>query len=171
MNPPLATAAKTSPIYTYHCLCTHLIVATTTPLSSLARRSANSLDRAAILPLPPPPANLDDSDSDEDAEPNTTKPATPKSNQHYALLLSTVLSKKARIVTRSDGFEKRYLQLCGRCRVPVGYQLDWAQYGEKEGRREDVVYLLPGGLVSTEDMVRGKDVVGGIGFEEVGMTA
>jgi hypothetical protein len=69
------------------------------------------------------------------------------------------------MITRTDGFEKRYLQKCGRCRVVVGYQLDWGQYGEKEGRREDAVYLLPGGLLSTEEMGSGTDMSASIRFE------
>ncbi|KAF2805420.1 uncharacterized protein BDZ99DRAFT_368853, partial [Mytilinidion resinicola] len=152
---------SSSPIHIYHCLCTHLVVATTTSLPSLARRSESSMDRAYILPLPPPPPTHDDSDSDIDAKPSASTAKPP--NTHYALLLSTVLNKKTQIVMRTDGFEKRYLQLCGRCRLPIGYQLDWGQYGGKEGRREDAVYLLPGGLVSTEDMARGKDMSGSIG--------
>lgn len=48
----------------------------------------------------------------------------------------------------------------------IGYQLDWAQFGEKEGRREDVVYLLPGGLLSTDEMVQGKDMTSHIALEE-----
>lgn len=70
------------------------------------------------------------------------------------------------MVTSDEGFEKRYLQRCGRCNLVVGYQLDWQQFGmeepmaaeagEKSGRREDVVYLLPGGFVTTSEMVLGK---------------
>jgi len=166
--PPVPSPMPTKPpIHTYHCLCTNIIVATTTPLPDLARRSSNSLDRAYILQLPSPPTthNDDGSDSEGDHERSTAR----ATSSHYALLLATTLSKKAQIVTRTDGFEKRYLQLCGRCRLPIGYQLDWGQYGEKEGRKEDVVYLLPGGLVSTEDMARGKNMEDSIGFGEVSL--
>ena len=61
------------------------------------------------------------------------------------------------------GFEKRYLQRCGRCGVVVGYQLDGGQFegadGEGgKGRREDVVYLLPGGVMTTGEMMEGKEL-------------
>lgn len=128
------------------------------------------MDRAYILSLPPPPPTNTDSDSEDDAA-NMGGTAKKSADTHYALLLSATTDKKAQIVTRTDGFEKRYLQRCGRCRLPIGYQLDWGQYGEKEGKREDVVYLLPGGLLSTDEMASGKDVAGIIGFAEAGIEA
>ncbi|OCK82041.1 hypothetical protein K432DRAFT_349754 [Lepidopterella palustris CBS 459.81] len=169
MDPsPVPTSKPTqSSIHTYHCLCTHLIFATTTPLTNLPTRSSSSLDKAYILPLPPPPSSLPP-DPDSESEPSAPKIANKPAdrNSHYALLLSTAVDRKAQIITRSDGFEKRYLQRCGRCRLVIGYQLDWAQFGEKEGRREDVVYLLPGGLLSTDEMVQGKDMTSHIALEE-----
>lgn len=64
------------------------------------------------------------------------------------------------IIRGEEGFEKRYLQKCGRCSIIVGYQLDKSQYGEEKqlGRRDDVIYLLPGGLLTTEEMAAGKDM-------------
>jgi len=90
----------------------------------------------------------------------------------YALLLSTTLDRNPVVIRSKDGFEKRYLQRCGRCRLVVGYQLDKSQYeGEDEvGRKEDVVYLLPGGLLDTDEMVAGKDMTGSIGFEGIDPT-
>lgn len=79
---------------------------------------------------------------------------------HYGLLLSTRQEREAEMITSDEGFEKRYLQRCGRCNLVVGYQLDWQQFeggpGDKVGRREDVVFLLPGGFVKTADMIMGK---------------
>lgn len=72
------------------------------------------------------------------------------------------------IVRREDGFEKRWLYRCGRCRVVVAYALDEVHFvgteeGEKRGagrtrgrERERVVYVLPGGLRSTGDMLASK---------------
>jgi hypothetical protein len=37
--------------------------------------------------------------------------------------------------------------------------------GDRVGRRENVVYLLPGGLMSTEEMVEGKDMASNITLE------
>ncbi|KAF2125129.1 hypothetical protein P153DRAFT_389977 [Dothidotthia symphoricarpi CBS 119687] len=130
-------------VYTYHCLCSHLLLATTTPLPSLPTRQ-NSRDKAHMMPLPPPPS------------PNARKDSQ-QSTDHYGLLLSTRQERAAEIITSDEGFEKRYLQRCGRCNLTVGYQLDWQQFSaDRAGRREDVVFLLPGGFITTSDMIMGK---------------
>lgn len=87
--------------------------------------------------------------------------------KHYTILLSTTLpDRKHTVIRREDGFEKRLLLRCGRCRVVVGYVLDEEAHRirpsttaaatdgdeDKEEGREKVVYLLPGSLVGTEDM-------------------
>ncbi|KAJ4291734.1 hypothetical protein N0V90_009629 [Kalmusia sp. IMI 367209] len=133
--------AASSTVYTYHCLCTHLLLATSTPLHALPTRTDQG---------PPAPAQLPPTD-------------------HYGLLLSTRLENKPEVVTSDDGFEKRYLQRCGRCNLAVGYQLDWQQFaGDRAGRKEDVVYLLPGGFVTTSEMIMGKTPPkGGIGMVTV----
>jgi hypothetical protein len=137
--------AASSTVYTYHCLCTHLLLATSTPLGALPKRK-NSMDNAHEMPLPPPPS-----------APVKGRAVPMPPNDHYGLLLSTRLDGRPEIVTSDDGFEKRYLQRCGRCGLVVGYQLDWQQFAaEKEGRREDIVYLLPGGFVTTTEMIMGK---------------
>ncbi|KAF1913141.1 hypothetical protein BDU57DRAFT_345912 [Ampelomyces quisqualis] len=129
-------------VYTYHCLCSHLLLATTTPLPALPTRS-HALDKAHIMPLPPAPA------------PKSRGAASP--NDHYGLLLSTRVEKNGEIITSDEGYEKRYLQRCGRCSLVVGYQLDWQQFSiEKTGRRDDYVFLLPGGFMTTSEMIAGK---------------
>ncbi|KAF3036512.1 hypothetical protein E8E11_004375 [Didymella keratinophila] len=130
------TLQASNTVYTYHCLCSHLLLATTTPLPALPTRQ-NSQDKAHIMPLPP--ANKSDSTS------------------HYGLLLSTRQERTAEIMTSDSGFEKRYLQRCGRCNLAVGYQLDWAAFGsERTGRRDDVVFLIPGGFMTTSEMINYK---------------
>lgn len=130
------TLQASNTVYTYHCLCSHLLLATTTPLPALPTRQ-NSQDAAHIMPLPP--ANKNDSSA------------------HYGLLLSTRQERTAEIMTSDDGFEKRYLQRCGRCNLAVGYQLDWAQFGgDRTGRRDDVVFLIPGGFMTTSEMINYK---------------
>lgn len=63
------------------------------------------------------------------------------------------------VLKLEDGFEKRYPLQCRRCDLQVGYHLDKSQFGEKDaGVRADVLYLLPGGLMSTEEMKAGKDM-------------
>lgn len=150
--------AASNTVYTYHCLCTHLLIATTTPLPSLPTRQ-NSLDKAHIMPLPPPPTAI--------TPQNKHKAQAP--HDHYGLLISTRLEQQPEMLCTDAGFEKRYLQKCGRCALTVGYQLDWAQFGteKKVGRREDVVFLLPGGFVTTREMVMGK--AGGGGAEKFGV--
>ncbi|KAK2759537.1 hypothetical protein FQN54_003016 [Arachnomyces sp. PD_36] len=87
--------------------------------------------------------------------------------KHYTILLSTTLpDRRHTVIRREDGFEKRLLLRCGRCRVVVGYVLDEEAHrirpgttttGEKdadqdkEGKRK-VVYILPGSLVGTDEM-------------------
>lgn len=127
-------------VHTYHCLCTQLVLATTTALPSMSRRSR---DNSHICNL-------------YVAQASNTAPST-----RYASLLNTTTDRKPTMIRLEDGFEKRYLQRCGRCKLVVGYHLDKSQYedAEKEdGRREDVVYLLPGGLMTTEEMRAGKNM-------------
>jgi hypothetical protein len=132
-------------VYTYHCLCSHLLLATTTPLPALPTRQ-NAADKAHIMPLPPAP-----SAAGSKAPANT--------NAHYGLLLSMRQDPAPEMLTSDNGFEKRYTQRCARCNLAVGYQLDWAQFGgpaERTGRREDVVFLLPGGFITTSEMINYK---------------
>ncbi|KAF1926388.1 uncharacterized protein M421DRAFT_67670 [Didymella exigua CBS 183.55] len=132
------TLQASNTVYTYHCLCSHLLLATTTPLPALPTRQ-NSQDKAHIMPLPP-----------------ATKAAS-ASTTHYGLLLSTRQERTAEILTSDSGFEKRYLQRCGRCNLVVGYQLDWASFGgERTGRRDDVAFLIPGGFMTTSEMINYK---------------
>ena len=63
------------------------------------------------------------------------------------------------VLKLDDGFEKRYAARCNRCDLQIGYWLDRSQSEpEQLGRREDVIYMLPGGVMSTEDMVEKKDM-------------
>ncbi|KAI5275093.1 hypothetical protein E4T47_01943 [Aureobasidium subglaciale] len=119
-------------IYTYHCICTQLVLATTTPLSNLKPRASDS---SLILPLP-------------DLSAITT---------HYALLTNTSADAAPTIIRLEDGFEKRYLYKCNRCDLSIG------QSEDGKGVKGDVVFLLQGGLVGTEDMKAAKDMEGEIG--------
>lgn len=181
---PAPTPTPTGPqIHTYHCICTQLLLATTTPLPSLPRRggpasatvssddttttTTPTSDRAFILPLPTrPPTAADAPNAQQDEATAASAAAAVAEGKHYALLLNVQSERKPRIVQRDDGLEKRWGQRCARCRCVVGYMLDWAHFkeGEGEGRsgcRRDVVYLLPGGLVGTEEMARGEGGSGG----------
>lgn len=142
------TNAKNLPIKTHHCrFCNHLLLATTRSLFSLPRRKDPARDAALILPLP----RTTNDDEDE-----TDQNDRVKGVKHYSILLSTSIpDRKATLVRREDGFEKRLFLRCGRCRVVVGYFLDDVHFpghtenNGDEGAGAKVVYLLPGGLVET----------------------
>ena len=62
------------------------------------------------------------------------------------------------IIRREDGFEKRILLRCQRCDLIVGYRLDQAHFEQIRGdvKADEVVYILPGGLMSTEEINAGE---------------
>lgn len=124
-------------IYTYHCLCTELILATFQPLTSFpTRKSDNShICTTAKSSLPAPQAVL--------------------------LSGSTTNDDSPVIIKLEDGFEKRYHAQCRRCDLNVAYRLDKSHFGDFEaeaGVRTDVLYIFLGGLMSTDDMKEGKDM-------------
>jgi hypothetical protein len=137
-------------IHTYHCICTQLVLASTTTLESLKTRTSDS---SYILPLP----DLS----------STSK------TSHYASLSNTITDNKPTVIRLEDGFEKRYFHKCGRCELSIAYSLDKSQFEDTKtssGVREDVAFLIPGGLVSTEDMKSGKDIEAMIGMVGVKAT-
>ncbi|KAH0350207.1 hypothetical protein KCU81_g2710, partial [Aureobasidium melanogenum] len=125
-------------IHTYHCICTQLVLASTSTLESLKTRTSDS---SHILPLP----DL----------------SSTSSTSHYASLANTTTDAKPTVIRCEDGFEKRYFHKCGRCELSVAYSLDKSQFEDTKtssGPREDVVFLIPGGLMSTQNMKSGKDM-------------
>ncbi|KKK22693.1 hypothetical protein ARAM_004001 [Aspergillus rambellii] len=196
-------------IRTHHCrFCNHLLLATTRRIAALPRRKPPARDSALVLPLfsTPVPASAtasttttttasrasasasasatapEDNDNDNDND-NDKENENENKQPHYTILLSTtVVDRKPTLLRREDGFEKRCLLRCGRCRVVIGYFLDAVHFpataetdadagagsgigigiagGEKEEEEEDargmkkerVVYLLPGALVETATM-------------------
>lgn len=82
--------------------------------------------------------------------------------EKHTSLHNVVFGRTPIVVRREDGFEKRTLVRCRRCELVVAYNLssgdDDEQVGGGGSAREerDVVYILPGALVSTEDMKVGK---------------
>ena len=152
-------------IHTYHCICSSLLLASTHTLSALPRRQASSLDNAIILPLPPAPPirslspGLGDDEADDERSGATQQQDLP--SEGYTLLVGLVQDKKAIVVGREDGFEKRLLSRCGRCALVVGYEIlgDGGAMGSGKGKEEGyggkVMYILPSGVTSTEVMVKG----------------
>ncbi|KAI5837946.1 hypothetical protein DFP73DRAFT_486399 [Morchella snyderi] len=132
--------------------------ATTTPAATSS---------VPVTSMAPPPA------------PSTTLPAdsapatipTLREKDDYTLILSLTKDRTAQIITREDGFEKRWIWRCGRCRIISGYQLDDAHFDppgstgqsetmdEKEKKRNDrkrkrYLYILPGAVLPTEELGR-----------------
>ncbi|KAL9079681.1 MAG: hypothetical protein Q9157_001457 [Trypethelium eluteriae] len=164
-----------APVQTYHCLCKQLILATTQSLDSLPIRTS-CVEKPYILRLPDKLPSSEDSDPEdnnglnenqESGEHNGDKTFKTPGVQHFALLFSTIASPKAQIVRKITGFEKRYLRYCSRCKLPIGYQLDWCMFADEEGqqvtepngqqwrktgRRMDYIYLFPGGMIDTKTM-------------------
>lgn len=164
-----STPTSASPdVHTYHCLCTNLIFAATHATSTLSRRAAGQ-DKAYILPLPKLPSTAE---ADSGGNVDNSLASKPEPFNDFATMLSTTSDQTPTIVRREDGFDKRYIQRCARCNVPVGYHLDWSQFpspsppGETRpaGANTSVIYILPGGFLSTDEMAAGKDMHNSIGL-------
>ena len=127
METQSTTENASSIIHTYHCICHTLILATHHILEALPSR-ASSKDSAKILP-----------------------PAA------QAQVVHTIKDPRPIIIRREDGFEKRTLVRCERCRVPVAYKLDVDHFEDaiKEAG-QSTLYVLPGSLVDTEAMTADK---------------
>ena len=125
----------------YHCICSHVVFCSTTPLATSPRRTA---DGSIISHL---------------AE-------HPTEQGHYARLLDVLHVQHPSIIRREDGFDKVYLRTCPHCEVALGYHLDQSQFeetGTLSGKRADVVFLFPGGLMTTAEMEAGMDMEAEIG--------
>lgn len=172
----MASSQNRLQIRTQHCaFCNHLLIATTRDISTLARRAGEAQDKALILPLE---AHTDLEDP-ETAE-NQSESNSSSKSKHATLLLSTTIpDRRATLIRREDGIEKRLLLRCGRCRVVVGYYLDRVHWGSaaagrnvresgegedergQEEARPPAVYIMPGALLETEKLgVEGAKAIG-----------
>jgi len=125
----------------YHCICSHVVFCSTTPLATSPRRTA---DNAILCHLTEHPTK----------------------DGHYARLFDVLHAPQASIVRREDGFDKIYLRQCPYCEVAVGYHLDESHFEETQnstGKRADVIFIFPGGLMTTEEMEKGQDMEAEIG--------
>lgn len=123
---------------TYHCLCTNLLLATLGEVTEFPKRKG---DNSFICQM---------------SEFQNGGP-----QRFHTVLVGAEVESEAMVVKLEDGFEKRFPLRCRRCGLMTGYQLDKAQYEETKahpGRRDDVVYLLPGGLQTTAEMSMGRDI-------------
>lgn len=167
----MATATPAlSTINTYHCLCSHLLLATTHDISHLPQRSGESLDKAHILPSPPVPERIQSSilsDARRSPSPDLSNDGTLSTSNGVTVLLSIMHASQPVLTRRSDGIEKRYLLQCSRCKLTVAYYLDWSQWEEpgqataRKGRREDVLFVLPGAVMQSDEMLQIRRAEGG----------
>jgi hypothetical protein len=152
----------TTAVHIYHCLCSQLLLASASSLGDRQQRAGESLDNAYIVPLMSTDVLYSTNGSDEeDPENNQSNTALREGveNENASVLLNTVLERKPLVVRRSDGFETRYQRRCGRCELVVGYHLDAAQFdaGAKSGRLDKIIYILPGALKTTDEMMENKN--------------
>ncbi|KAI9714108.1 MAG: hypothetical protein M1828_001230 [Chrysothrix sp. TS-e1954] len=108
--------------------------------------------------------------SDDEADADAGDPRSRAERGAGTTVLHNTSADDAIIIRKEDGFEKRWLWRCARCDLVVGYWLGWPESSgeedegqdgagevkKKEGRRPDVLFVLPSALVSTPDMVAGK---------------
>lgn len=120
--------------HSYHCICTTFVLVTGYDLTRLPERGEPGLDKAIVLPT----QNSDD----------------PQDQQ--TIMTNLVADRQPTVIRRDDGFEKRTLLRCQRCKLVIAYRLDEAQFKNGSAHAQDVVYVLPGALMSTEDMMEGK---------------
>ena len=68
---------------------------------------------------------------------------------------ATIVDRKPVIVRREDGFEKRWIRRCARCKTSVAYELRSEADGESVGEEgmPRVVYVLDGAVFSTETLI------------------
>lgn len=125
-----------SPIHTYHCICSTLILATRYDLNQLPIRDSSSRDQAIICPLR-------DYDTDR-AGSVDAKPVR-------SMLHNVATDGKPVIIRRANGFEKSVFMRCTRCNLIIGYKVE----GDAASANDLIIFLLPGGLLSTEDMKAG----------------
>ena len=124
------------PAESHHCVCGSLVLVLPgyANLAQLPRRKAEGLKETPILVIK------------SDIEP---QPA----------MLDSTLNKTAQVVRRPDGFEKRWLWRCNRCKVPWAYELRAEQEAENESSGR-IVCLLVDSLTSTKALERMVDEPG-----------
>lgn len=121
-------------------------------------------------------------DEREKQEGNGSEQTSSMPAEGYSILLGMNQDKNITIVRREDGFEKRLLWRCSRCRLVVGYDIPSRERDldrmdlDDEGRKGKesleesytgrVIYLLPGGFMSTKVMAAGGVVDGSKKIDE-----
>ena len=126
-----------SQIHTYHCICSTLVLATPYDLNQLPIRDSWSRDQAIICPL-----------RDYDADQAGSVDGKPVRSMSH----NVATDRKPVIIRREDGFEKRVPIRCTRCTLIIGYKVE----GDAASANDGIIFLLPGGVLSTEDMKAGK---------------
>lgn len=124
-------AGTTSGITTYHCpSCPSLLLATPSPIYSAPSRQ---VDQSLIWKV--------------------TDTASADSLVIYEEAVSAIAQPI--VINLDDGYEKRYPMTCASCACQIAYHLDLQQFdpgSNKVGPREDVIYVLQGGVRETKDL-------------------
>jgi hypothetical protein len=132
----MSTSGSDPGVIIHHCLCAQVIAGTTTSIEKLPKRQSDGTLIATS-------GNFG----------SESKPV---------LSVQGLTTDQTAVVIRlDDGFEKRYPARCDRCGLMAGYRLDKSQTTGKEqstGPDDSVLYILPGGLMTTEDLEAGKDM-------------
>ena len=120
----------------YHCICGTLVLVLPgyANLAELPRRKAEGLQETPILVIK------------SDIDPQSA-------------MLNSTLNKTAQVVRRPDGFEKRWLWRCNRCKIPWAYELKVEQESENDSTGR-MMCLLVDSLTSTEALKRAADESG-----------
>jgi len=145
----------TTSVQTYHCICTNLVLATTFPFNH-----HRQLDRAIVLPNPSLSPRQEAALAGDETNSSVEDNHIPEPDSITQLVGSSVRDSQPLLIRSDEGIEKRYLLQCSRCRSILGYQLDWNQFEAqsegsvtaKNGRRDDVVYLLEAAVLTTQAM-------------------
>lgn len=131
-------------IYTYHCLCSTHLLTTPYAIQRLPMRALPATDRARILPLPSLHPAQGKEEEEQAREARGHADATSfKLSDGYPSILSPSLrpQRKAHIIRREDGYEKRRLWRCARCGLGVGYEIIIDVPGSSSGYDDDTTRM------------------------------
>jgi hypothetical protein len=76
----------------------------------------------------------------------------PASEEQPTRLHNIDTDAKPIIIRKEDGFEKRHILRCNRCHLTLGYRL------ADDVQKENIAYILPGGLQTTLEMKEGRSI-------------
>ena len=90
---------------------------------------------------------------DGNEQDDLTASTTANTKNVVTQLQNVVPDEKPILIRREDGFEKRTCLRCDRCGSTIGYQLDASHFPAQSSLADQIVFILPGGLLSTTEML------------------